>query len=256
MRATTPAWNDLLTAAHVWKLRPNNAFGEGMLSRYFSWLSADERACEERFQTEALRRSYVAARILCRAVLSRYVRIDPRNWRFDIGLNGKPKIVEPAKFRSLQFNISHTEGLIVCGVSRAGDIGVDVEKISRTIDIPQVARYFLSSREQLRLAALRPHARTRRFFELWVLKEAYLKGTGRGLAEAAERLTIELDDNGEPATLKNWNFSLHWIGSTHVAAAAVRYRKFGVSIHWFDAADLFEAGVAVVGGRVPWLRLM
>jgi hypothetical protein len=67
-----------------------------------------------------------------------------------------------------------------------------------------------------------------------VLKEAYVKATGKGLAYTPERLTVEQDDNGEPVAIGRCQFSVHRPGSNHVAAAAVLRERCvaPVSIHW------------------------
>lgn len=193
-----------------------------------------------------LRQGYVAGRVLCRAVLSQYTGIEPRVWRFYRGVNGKPSVLEPAKFSNLFFSVSRTKGFAICLVSLMGDVGVDVEETTHTVDVLQVARHFFSYEEQSRLAKLAAVERRKRFFEQWVLKEAYLKGTGTGLAWAPERLTIE------PGRIRDWQFSLHRPDRNHIAAAAVH--SLGgrpVPVRWLEAQQLFETDVTVVGARVP-----
>jgi 4'-phosphopantetheinyl transferase len=97
-----------------------------------------------------------------------------------------------------------------------------------------VARHFLSRAQQAQLASLPARERIARFFEQWVLKEAYVKAIGKGLAYSPERLTIEQDESGQPVATKNCRFSLHRPSSNHVAAAAVLRRDCSVpiSIEW------------------------
>ena len=93
------------------------------------WLSADEAEHLRRLKSEAPRREYLATRVLCRATLSRYVGVDPAHWRFCAGRNGKPRIAGPRGFVSLRFNLTHTRGLVICLVTRTGEVGVDAEEI-------------------------------------------------------------------------------------------------------------------------------
>ena len=54
------------------------------------------------------------------------------------------------------------------------------------IDVEQVARHFFSADEQRRLAELPPSHCAACFYEQWVLKEAYLKAMGKGLADLTQ----------------------------------------------------------------------
>jgi len=87
-------------------------------------------------------------RALCRLALSHYTGVDPATWVFTAGKYGKPAIARPAAFRAARFNLSHTDGLIVCAVGRAGEIGIDVEDTSRQVDIVQISRHFFSADEE------------------------------------------------------------------------------------------------------------
>lgn len=174
------------------------------------------------------------------AVLTRYTGVDLAAWRFGRGPHGKPKIMGPARFKSLRYNVSHTRGLVLCAVSLAGDIGVDVENTTRRVDVEQFARHFFSRSEQERLAALPERRRTARFFEQWVLREAYLKGTGKGLAAASERFTVKVDRYNRPRPPGNWHLYLRRPSTNHVAAVAVRLpsSRTSIPIRWLDADKL------------------
>lgn len=230
----SPAWDELLKAAHAWQLCPSELRSPDLRDRWLSRLPADERAHYEQLQTDRMRENYLAARVLCRATLSRYTGANPSAWRFGKGLHDKPTLVEPADFQSLRFNLTHTNGLVIFAVTRAGDVGVDVEDTSQPVDASLLARHFLSPRQQQRLAALAPQERAASFFEQWVLKEAFVKATGKGLAATCERLTVEQRNDGRPVPLEGCEFSLYRPTSKHVAAAAVllRYPAQSISFEW------------------------
>lgn len=237
-------WHKLLAAAEAWQLCPDEISPRALQKRCFSWLSIEERAQFEEFRTERLRHEYLVARALCRATLSRCTGVEPPDWRFGKSLHGKPKIIGPAEFKSLRFNLAHTKGLMICLVSRVGEVGVDTEKTSRIVDVAQLARHFLSRREQARLENLPTHHRLERFFEHWVVREAYLKGIGKGIALAPERFTVKFGENSQPLPIGNWQFFLYRPDAQHVAAAAVRQRRGGtpVSVRWLKADGLFQVG--------------
>jgi 4'-phosphopantetheinyl transferase len=181
-----------------------------------------------------MREEYLAARALCRATLSRYTGIHPSRWRFGEDVYGKPTLVEPDDFKSLRFNLTHTDDLAICIVTRAGEVGVDAEETSRTVDIASLARHFLSRAQQARLASLPSAERVARFFEQWVLKEAFVKALGKGLAHSPERLSVAQDEAGEPVAIGRCQFSVYRPSPNHVAAAAILRKRYAapVSIHW------------------------
>jgi 4'-phosphopantetheinyl transferase len=228
-------WDALLTAAHVWQLCPDELRAPPIRDRWLLRLSVDERARYEQLPAGKAREGYLAARALCRETLSRYTGVDPSQWRFGESAYGKPTLLEPHRFASLRFNLTHTDDLAMCAVTRAGEVGIDAEEISRAVDVPLLARHFFSRRAQAQLASLPARERVARFFEQWVLKEAYVKATGKGLAHAPERLTIEQGKNGEPVAIGKCRFSVHRPCSSHVAATAVlpRHRVASLPIHWF-----------------------
>jgi 4'-phosphopantetheinyl transferase len=240
MASIIRSWHDLLTAAHAWQIDPRDIAPPELRTRCLSWLSSDERAHYESIGSERLRHDYLCARSLCRATLSHYTSVDPPAWRFATNARGKPRILRPAIFKTLRFNLTHTNGLMICLVSRAGAVGVDAEETSRVVDVEQIARHFASGREQLRLRNLDGPKRRERFFEQWVLREAYLKATGRGIASAAERFAIARDADVDAMRAGTWQFSIHRASSNHVAAAAVRrhHATDPIAVHWLRADGL------------------
>ena len=243
-KSVSPERDELLTTVHVWQVCPDDVAGE-VLDRGLAWLTAEQIARRDKLATDHLRHSFLAARVLCRVVLSRYTGVETSVWSFAAGDHGKPGIAGPAGFESLRFNLTHTEGLVACAVSRAGDVGVDAEEISRAVDFAQVARHFLSAAEQEQLAALPADQRAARFFALWVLKEAYLKGRGTGLWQSLNRFAIEWGADGNPLPLEDWQLTLHQPSARHVAGVAVRAQLGAgpIAIRWFQAAELLDACV-------------
>jgi len=240
-------WESLLTAAHAWQLSPDDLPIVAMERHHLGWLTPNERLVHQKFKTPDLRHAYLVSRTLCRATLSKYTGVDPAAWKFVTGAHGKPAIAGPRGFGTLRFNMTHTSGLVICIVTRAGEVGVDAEEITRRVDIDQVSRHFFSEPERASLASLLARKRTARFFEQWVLKEAYLKGPGKGLFLSPEKFTIEIDRNGKPSDLGKWQLALHRLGRRHVAATAIRRRRGNgpVPIAWFSAERLLKAGVAI-----------
>ena len=95
------------------------------------------------------------------------------------------------------YNISHSEGVAVCGLSDY-PIGIDIQKIpENTHRILRIAKRFFSAEEQESLQSLQDTNETaamcRLFCRYWTARESYIKLTGRGLAEPFENFRPDLD---------------------------------------------------------------
>jgi 4'-phosphopantetheinyl transferase len=148
--------------------------------QYPALLDEGERRRARALRRPADRRRHVAARALVRTVLSRYRSPAPQDWRFIADAHGRPQLSPEHQWPELQFNIAHTAGVVVLAVTAGAAVGVDVETSRRRTDTVALERYFAPT-ERAALEALPAAARRRRFFELWTLKEAYLKARGLGL---------------------------------------------------------------------------
>ncbi len=202
------------------------------LARYREWLTDEERARLSRFVFERDRTMFLATRTLVRSALSTYAPIAPEAWRFSIGEHGKPR----ADGVDLEMNLSNTEGLVVCAVSRAV-VGVDAERIGAMPDIDAVAPLVFSPRERAELAATPDDARAVRFARTWTLKEAYVKARGAGLSLPLERFTVTEDepiriafDAGFDDDPRRWRFASIRASARHLVAVAVDARGAPVEV--------------------------
>lgn len=160
--------------------------------RYDALISEDERARQARFRFAKDRRRYLVTRALVRSVLSRYAGVRPQDWTFSTGPHGRPAISAPHPVPPLEFNISHSADVVMLGVTSDRTLGIDVENIeTREADIDGLDRYF-APQESAALLSLPTLARRRRFFDLWTLKESYIKARGMGLAIPLDRFRFEL----------------------------------------------------------------
>lgn len=141
-------------------------------------LVTDELAVAAEYSNPAARMQFLAGRALLRSVLSRYLGLPPQQVRLCAGLFGKPHL--DISSQKLHFNLAHTRGIAVCGVTRHGEIGVDVERHDRRINLQLAHRYF-APEEVESLNRLPLQEQPRRFLELWTLKEAFVKAVGTGL---------------------------------------------------------------------------
>ena len=240
--------------AHLWSARPGAFTDPPQLARYRAMLSGGERARTDRFRSARDRRAGLVARALVRITLSRYCDVPPARWRFRANRHGRPEIASPAS--PLRFNLSHTEGLVACLVSRGRELGVDAESLRRDRRWLDLAGRFFAPAEARALNGVPAAERPLRFLEYWTLKEAYVKARGRGLtlplsgfwfdlpAGTADgiriRFTRAVDD--DPA---RWQFTLDRFGAGHIVATAIDRKRAGrVPIARFEAVASRDAGPA------------
>jgi 4'-phosphopantetheinyl transferase len=198
--------SDLLSLApgevHVWLATPEDIADEALLTAYAGWMNQEEAARQGRFLFMRHRHQFLVARALVRTTLSRYADVGPRDWRFVVNGYGRPDIDPEHGLGDFRFNLSHTDGLVAVAVAR-GELGVDVEDTWR-----------------------------RSFFDLWTLKEAYIKARGMGLAISLHRFAYDLDTGPAIALAidpelgdspQGWQFFLDAPTDRHRLALAVRF---------------------------------
>jgi len=102
---------------------------------------------------------------------------------FDTDQYGKPYL---KNYAGVQFNLSHSENYVACAVSDS-PVGVDIEYI-HDIDLDIAKNYFYNNEYEYILK--NPNIKT--FFELWVLKESYMKMTGLGFRLPLNEFSIKI----------------------------------------------------------------
>ena len=108
---------------------------------------------------------------------------------------GKPYFVGGP---DIHFSLSHTKGAVMCAIS-GSEVGCDIERIDRRMDLESVAARFFTEKE-IRDCRVDP----KEFFRIWTRKEAYSKYTGQGLKQISDRFDLEKADahivSGETTT--------------------------------------------------------
>ena len=176
---------------HLWLAFYDEITDERLLSDYRSLLNSAEKEQQVRFYFAKDRLRYLITRALVRTVMSRYVPIDPRDWVFSTNAYGCPEIANAqGREAFLSFNISHTESLIVLGVTTRRALGVDVENFrAREVSIEIADRYFAPA-EVAALNNVPPQQQQYRFFEYWTFKESYIKARRMGLSLPLDKFSF------------------------------------------------------------------
>jgi 4'-phosphopantetheinyl transferase len=183
---------------HLWFAYDDKIKDAQLLTQYLSVLNEAERAQQKRFYFEKHRHQYLITRALVRSVLSLYAKnIAPEQWKFEKNEYGKPFISNSTLTIPLRFNLSHADELIVMAVTLDQEVGVDVEYLPRVGKMLDIASNFFSPTEVEQLQSLPQEKQMSRFYDLWTLKEAYIKACGMGLSIPLDHFSYSFSAQGK-----------------------------------------------------------
>ncbi|MBN1412282.1 MAG: 4'-phosphopantetheinyl transferase superfamily protein [Spirochaetales bacterium] len=153
------------------------------------FLDARTRERLDRFykREDALRSLY--GEILVRYQLSCKLKVPVKDLTIEKSDYGKPFL---AHYPDTHFNMSHSGDWACCAIDD-NEIGIDVETI-KPIDL-YIADRFFSQKEVACLHDLPDDQRQDRFFDIWTLKESYIKAVGRGLSVPLCNFSILFNGN-------------------------------------------------------------
>lgn len=199
-----------------------------------SLLNAEERkrAADYHFERDRIR--FTVARGLLRCILSVYLDVTAEAIVFHYEPQGKPYVENTI----LQFNLSHSEDRILIGVGYHQPLGVDVEHMTRPINIPEIASRFFTGNEATQIHALEGVAQRNAFFNVWTRKEALLKALGTGLSQSLKQCEMSVGDEALSTIIAadipsfhihDWQVCRHLLTDNYVAAAVV---QMGLEVVW------------------------
>lgn len=132
-----------------------------------------------------VRHRFTASRRLLRRIVGAYVGLEPGSLRFETTGEGKPRLA-PFDAARPRFNLSHADGKWVLAVGDV-EVGVDVERGDREVEIERVSRRIFRAREAEAILREHGYARRRAFFRAWTAREALVKARAEGM------FTLSLD---------------------------------------------------------------
>jgi len=200
-----------------------------LLQRFEALLDPVETARWQRFLHAHDRQRFLLARGMVRSLLAALLgEAEPAKLGFTHNAHGKPALVAPpGKKPPLQFNLSHTDGMLALAVSKSMALGVDVESIERKVEMLALSARFFSGREHAELEERQGAEQRERFFALWTLKEAWLKARGLGLHIPLDDFSFGFGSNGPEISFgpqlaekpEDWQFRVLKQGGFRIALA-------------------------------------
>lgn len=150
----------------------------------------------------------LTADLLSRLLICSRLNMKNKDIRLIQNAYGKPLLEGDS---GLHFNNSHSGDWVVCAIDDS-PVGIDVEKFA-DIDF-SIAKRFFSEQECLDLYMRQGGARLSYFFDLWTLKESYIKAAGMGLSlpldsfsirVGQERIELNTRNDFKPCSFKQYD---------------------------------------------------
>lgn len=198
--------------AHVWEA----ALDREQAQDGAALLSEDERKRAARFVHGIHRDWFTARRSILRRLLALYLGTAPEEIVLSYGPKGKPFL--PGG--KLELNLSHSGGRALFGFARR-PLGVDIEKLRPIDDALDISTRFFSPPETALLADLEPEERSRRFLDIWTMKEAFVKALGEGLSRPLTSFTVPLEGGCIDSTQGQETWRLHRVAVSEGFAGAL-----------------------------------
>jgi 4'-phosphopantetheinyl transferase len=155
-----------------------------LVKEFYGLLSGTEQQRCDRFVLPLVRSRSIVARGRLRVLLGQYMNLHPAKVPLTVGSQGKPQV------RGLEFNLSHSGDLVAYAFGLV-PLGIDIEQ-RRSMDYGQLVERFFAEDEWQEWQQLPETAHAATFFQVWTVKEAYLKAIGTGLYRSLSTVPVQL----------------------------------------------------------------
>jgi len=162
-----------------------------------------------------------------RRILGQYLGKSPGEIEFTQNSFGKPAVASSASEIVLEFNMSGSSDWGLAGFSLGRPLGVDIEKVRKSLSWTDIASRFFHAREVSYINELPENQRPAAFYRHWTLKEAFIKACGVGLNRSLLEidftpLVLETAGRYQDVDGTNWFCVSFCPGEDLVAALAVK----------------------------------
>ncbi|TKH96149.1 4'-phosphopantetheinyl transferase family protein [Bacillus cereus] len=169
----------------VYAIKKPRVIDENRYNILIKIVSADKRRKIESYVNKEDSYRSLLGDVLIRSIICKKYKVLNQNIEYEYNKYGKPYWKGKSDFF---FNISHSGDWIV-GITDNAPVGIDVEEI-HNIKLDFVSQFF-SAMEVKNLNAKPYTERINHFYDIWTLKESYIKALGKGLSIPLDSFTIK-----------------------------------------------------------------
>lgn len=159
----------------VYAIRIDEAVDDESYRRLLSFVSDEKYSRISRFHFIQDAKRTLYGDVLIRYIACQKKQVTNKELVFTQNKYGKPFL---RNLNSFHYNISHSGNWVVCAVSNK-QVGIDIEEM-KPIDIDIAKRFFSDS--EYKDLILNHKDQISYFYDLWTLKESYIKYRGKGLS--------------------------------------------------------------------------
>ncbi|MFE3648081.1 4'-phosphopantetheinyl transferase superfamily protein [Streptomyces sp. CB02959] len=179
-----------------------------------------------------VRGRFVASRLLLKYAACSVIHAAPHSVELAYKPGGRPYL---RGLDQIDISLSHTDDLLLVGLTRRGWIGVDAELSDRRMARTGIERQVCTPAERRMLDAVPEADRNAALIRLWTLKEAYSKAIGQGMRfpftefgfGPGDRPVTVLCPDGAPGTGEEWSFATHTVAGDYTISIARYDAGFG-----------------------------
>lgn len=179
--------------------------------------------------------------LLLRKTLAQELGIPLNDVKIELDRYGKPFLHEKKR----QFNLSHAGSIIILATD-TNPIGIDIEYVRPLHDLEHLLANF--SQEELEdFLAKDKEKQVEFFYQLWTLKESYIKALGTGLSCPLQSFSIRVIEKeaflfrGVDSDV-SWYFKCYTFGTDYKCAICARSNQFPEQATIVDIRKLLESG--------------
>ena len=199
----------------------------------------DVRKRIERFVYKEDKQRTLMGQILIREIIAQQLEMRNEDIVFQKNDYGKPYLENHEKFH---FNISHSGDMVVCAVHDK-PVGIDIEQMLHIDDYLEIAKDYFTERE-IAYIAKNEDARLSRFYELWTLKESYIKCHGKGLSIPLKSFSIDIADEAVSVIVNgkrsNYLFKSFNIAPDYKVALCISDGVIPNDLIWVNQSELIK----------------
>lgn len=187
-----PAATHRLSPGHIalWCCRSSQLCPTFLAQAPQHFFNAAEHQRHQRFKFPQHQTAFTASRILLKTALGAYLGLGPQHIHFHFNPYGKPSLHPDYHPQTLEFSLTHSGDYALIALHTA-PLGLDTEMRNRQTDIVRIAQYQFHPEEIAQLH--NPLTQQQQGYRLWMLKEAYIKYLGKGLAEPLNSFYFHLN---------------------------------------------------------------
>lgn len=182
----------------VFGLRTTPFYDDDFYNCSFDLIPVKKQQKIKRYRQKEDAMRSLAGEILVRYLLLNRCAVSMEKLVFEENEYGKPHLLG---YNNIHFNLSHSGDYVVCAIDDK-PVGIDLEEITE-FDYDIVQRAF-TEQEYIYIMDKPTSERKEAFFDVWTLKESYIKAVGCGLSMPLESLCVHIGNEIKVSTQKGF----------------------------------------------------